>query len=867
MKLNRILIYLLSATLFLLIYAPLYEWWCTTGVGNLLGGVATSDFNDVVVLVLAVVGVVLAALMPSQLSDQGNQWVRIIAGCLCYVIVVMSVAFNDRFVHFSAVPWFRYTDSLLCALLTFCFVSSIRTCKNRKNETVRHRGSRCIYVDDTDEIDFLGRSDLVDHIYEHISEMGINPNGAVGVAVTGGWGAGKSWLLSQVQRNLAAGGEICVDFKPWLYGENDMARSFYLTLEATLRENGMRMEELKKAVSEIDNDSLVGVGKAFMSLLGALSDNGGRERAVQRIKNKLRASGRRIFVFIDDCDRLAHRELMQVLSLIRNAGDFPGLTYIMAFDRQVAEELIGSEKGMNYIGKMFNLTVDLPPVSDDVIADYLYRSASEIIEMDYDMENPYKRINITRYLPTVRDAKKYLNLLSTDYHRHQGRFKKYHYCEADFCLLELLKYKYSDLYYGLEADHKRYLKTENSGWNSPSLIPDESVITDMGQYQLLSSIFRTLNDSRDPYSLIGVANSEYFPMYFEKELQVKYPDRYDIHNALHCGTLPSKVKEWFENGLRGVVGYVSSVHSSMTRKDVFLCMSECIWQLCERRQPGTELGTLTYGFGKDGLKHGFKHIMNIIRQTPQIGLMTFQHLISDGDPDVETHQDGVLEIIEEHGHVWEMMGIWLDQLRSVNDSDYPYSEVRYYVMRLWDRLMKDYRQDESMTMNIIDVLGECTLEDTFELMVLPLICADPRRWLGATVTIVKDDDKEYFLLKSRAVHALFGSLDRAFDELDMIRNMTSKENLGYLDAYTRMVRYLAEISIDKDEFTIHANYGDISIIEAIESNPLHESVILGMNSYMPIGHAIAQIKEMPFWKGECLRIHRADPGYYFGTEI
>ena len=101
----------------------------------------------------------------------------------------------------------------------------------------------------------------------------------------------------------------------------------------------------------------------------------------------------------------------------------------------------------------------------------------------------------------------------------------------------------------------------------------------------------------------------------------------------------------------------------------------------------------------------------------------------------------------------------------------------------------------------------------------------------------------------------------------MIRNMTSKENLGYLDAYARMVRYLAEISIDKDEFTIHANYGDISIIEAIESNPLHESVILGMNSYMPIGHAIAQIKEMPFWKGECLRIHRADPGYYFGTEI
>lgn len=40
-----------------------------------------------------------------------------------------------------------------------------------------------------------------------------------------------------------------------------------------------------------------------------------------------------------------------------------------------------------------------------------------------------------------------------------------------------------------------------------------------------------------------------------------------------------------------------------------------------------------------------------------------------------------------------------------------------------------------------------------------------------------------------------------------------------------------------------------------------------MELYMPLGDAISQITESPFWKNEDLRIHREPSGAYFAQEI
>lgn len=76
--------YTLLALAFILLHVPLYNWWCGTGIGKLLGGITPSYLNDGVALVLCIIGIVLGFLLPRRLSEEGNKWGRIISCSLLF---------------------------------------------------------------------------------------------------------------------------------------------------------------------------------------------------------------------------------------------------------------------------------------------------------------------------------------------------------------------------------------------------------------------------------------------------------------------------------------------------------------------------------------------------------------------------------------------------------------------------------------------------------------------------------------------------------------------------------------------------------------------------------------------------------------
>lgn len=853
---RRFLICLLLAAVFVLLHVPLYNWWCGTGVGRLLGGVSSSYLNDFVSLVVALLGAVVGVVLPKRLSEAGNRWGMYIIGSLLFILVVQSIAFNDSFVHCMTIPWFRYTDCLIPFLAAFGIVSLCVSHKNKKPSETNIAGSHPLLVDDTQEVDMLGRNEQVEYLFKHLMEMERNAKGSVGIAVTGGWGTGKTWLMAQIRQRLEERGEVCIDFKPWLYGEVDLTRSFYQTLESQLQKKGLVLEELKTAITEIDNDQLVGFGRAFLSLFGVVTKNGGREHTVNQIKESLHTSNRKYFIFIDDCDRLAKKELLQVLSLIRNTGDFPGLVYLMAFDKKIVEDVIGEEMGMNYVGKMFNLSIDLPPINDDVVADYLNQSARMILQLDENHENPYKRVQICEYLPTIREAKKYLNLLSADFHRLKDRFGRYRYHAGDFCLLELLKYKYPDLYYGIESNPEAYLATNRAGWNSPALIPRVLRSLTDEQSKLLGAMFQVISDSRNPIEMIGVANAEYFPLYFDQMLEKDYLDWAKFKEALDEGSVSNRLDEWLAADNQGILGLICGAYGEMTGEDVFLSIIKYLRYLCEKIEPQYHrLDKLNYGYEKKDLAHGFKQIMEAIKLTPQVGLLTFQNQVVADDLGRRGEMEGMEKMIENTPYPFELMGIWLNELRSLKTTDYPYDEVRCYVEKLWDKLLAEDQHNSSYTLNILDVLEACTLEDTFERMVLPLVTDDPRRWLGATIVSVKDEDAEYYLLKSRAIQAIFGSETKMYEEMDVIEKKADEENKKYVAAYASLLYRLAALTINKNESTILDKYKKPASIAVQEFKPLTDSVFVGRHISMPIKEAIKQVNETPFWKGVDLRIY------------
>lgn len=863
--------YTLLALAFILLHVPLYNWWCGTGIGKLLGGITPSYLNDGVALVLCIIGIVLGFLLPRRLSEEGNKWGRIISCSLLFILIVQSFSFSDNFVHSMAVPWIRYTDVLFPFLIVFiitsfcvCHSSRNRTSKEQKTEIER---SANLYCDDASEKDFLGRTRLVQHLCAQLTSSEPNKSGALGVAIIGGWGTGKSWFLLQLSEQLKAKGGICIDFKPWLYGETDITRLFYQKLDTELKSNNMRVEDLKKAIAEIEGDELTGIGRAFLSIFGIVTKRGGREQTVHNIKEALLNANRQIYIFIDDCDRLARNELLQVLSLVRNSGDFPCVTYIMTFDEKIVKNVIGEEFGLSYVGKMFNLTIDLPPILDDSISDYLQLAACDILGIDVDKKNnPYKRVFITRYLPTVREAKKYLNLLSSDYNRLEERFERYYYNEGDFCLLELLKYLNADVYYSLQADSTTYLSFEKKGWNSPAGHLAETALNDEKDQNLrflIDAIFSIRQYPSYRNEIYGVSNEEFFPLYFEQELRIKYIEREIFKEASISGCVVEKIDEWMSAGNRGVLGLLVANHSDFTRKDVFLGMAKYLRNLCENKEGMGSFGDMTYGYERRDLKTGFNSIMSVINENPQIDLVTFQHITEDRKSEV---QDGVKDLIEEGEYNMELMGIWLSQLKSVSNADYPYREIQYYVELLWASLLKQSEKKVS-TMDVLDILANCTFQDTFKRMVLPLIVDNPRRWLGATVLELNDGEKHYYLLKSRAIHAIFGDLESMYQEIVALVNAAKPEDIKYVKAYQSLILGIAAMTVNKNDSTIFDKYKEPDSIEVDAYPTISESIFVGTGAVMPLSAALEQIKETPFWKGEKLRIEREEPDYYFSTEI
>lgn len=860
----------LFACLFLLLHEPLFSWWCGTGIGRLLGSVDSSALNDWLSLALAIVGSVLMCLLPGRLSANGNKWGGIICGGLLFILLIESVAFNNNFVHFQSFPWLRYSDSLVVALVAFMVASCVTTSRRKSKQIMvedRKERKELLRYDDNSENDFLGRFQLVSNILKCITEDKGNEKGATGIAITGGWGSGKSWLLSQLKSSLEQDDEICLNFSPWLYGETDIARQYYRMLERGLKLHGLETENLKRAVTEIDNDQLHGFGRFILSVFGIATNGQGREKTVEQIKTKLGQTGRKIFVFIDDCDRLAKAELMQVLSLIRNTGDFPYITYIMAFDKQVVEKTIGNDIGMNYVAKMFNLTIDLPPVNDVVLSDYLHSAAYRILGVENRNSSPFLRVPITSILPTVREAKKYLNLLYSDYKRLEERLRAHPYNEGDFCLVELLKYKFPEAYYQLQSAPETYLSYEAEGWNSPLGVLKEDVIEGNDRLPfILKALFKNGDNEFADNHTLSVAGKEYFPMYFEKELKGNFVDGESFRNALQEGKLPERIGEWLEKGYQGVLSLFCAVNGSLSKKEFYNSMTSYIWHKCEKQEHVSSINKMTYGYEGSWVKHNFKNIMKLIASTPQIGLMSFQHINIYKEDDV-SKEDAMGTLIQESQYPLELMGIWMSELNRTSDTEYPYSDARTYVLKLWQRLVKMAREDESLTLCIIDILGSCSLEDTFNTMVLPLVVEDPKRWLGATVIRLSYGKNEYYLLKSRGIHALFGSLRAMYKEMEKICDFVREEDRPYVNEYKSLIYGLAAITVNKRDSSIDDKYKSPETLNVERFASLKEGRFLGIGPAMPIDDALKQIQSTPFWKGKGLRIRRKDPGYYFGTEI
>lgn len=251
--------------------------------------------------------------------------------------------------------------------------------------TPDHRPDRAI---ESAAEDRLGRNEFVPRLARALVTPAGRASGVV-VGLSGPWGSGKSSILNLLAEECGAAAKrenrpapVVVRFDPWLVsGRDDLITQFFAELLATIKAvgtdsglNGEALEKFTKIVASYVKDLgpvvelvLPGFGKPVAAGAKVLERLTTRDGSLAKQKRDLTEmlGGVKvpIIVLVDELDRVEDAEVRAVAQLVRAVADFPGISYLLAYDRARVVEALGGgdkERGARYLEKIVQLEIRIP---------------------------------------------------------------------------------------------------------------------------------------------------------------------------------------------------------------------------------------------------------------------------------------------------------------------------------------------------------------------------------------------------------------------------------------------------------------------------------------------------------------------------
>jgi predicted KAP-like P-loop ATPase len=279
--------------------------------------------------------------------------------------------------------------------------------------------------------DELGREGFVRSLWNALRNH--DAEEALVLSLAAPWGDGKTTIKNMVEDLEATEGQpkklLFVHFNPWEWAaQNQVATSFFNELASQmdqgigdgLEENFKKhlirlIRQLPKALGLVEVaatgislaavpiNPLVAVWAAALAetvktgkeQLGQVEQHGAslsspNAPSVQAVKAEVREqfvqfrkkTNRTIVVFIDDIDRLSGDEIRQVLQLVKVNADFPGLIFVLLFDRHYVERRLRRHFGSDaasFLEKIVQVELAIPRPSEDQLYHCLRRNVDEVL--------------------------------------------------------------------------------------------------------------------------------------------------------------------------------------------------------------------------------------------------------------------------------------------------------------------------------------------------------------------------------------------------------------------------------------------------------------------------------------------------------
>lgn len=294
--------------------------------------------------------------------------------------------------------------------------------------------------------DRLGRLPLADQLADQLLSYD-NPSSLV-IALNGPWGSGKSSMLNFVEHSLNDRGNsnnqqpIVLRFNPWNFSTIDQLITMFFKEVGTAINSSVKSKLSRTIGSALENlgslltlGEISPVGGGFLSGMGKISRYFGirigrmNQKTIEESKNELNGLlnklGRRVFVLIDDIDRLDEFSMRLIFRLIRLNGDLVNTTYVLAFDRIIVDRVISREQdisGQDYLEKIVQVTFDIPPATPATIQSILSEELAKTLDLSAPLwdqgQDRWSRIyqgGLRLLIRTPRDIVRYINGLRFTY--------------------------------------------------------------------------------------------------------------------------------------------------------------------------------------------------------------------------------------------------------------------------------------------------------------------------------------------------------------------------------------------------------------------------------------------------------------------
>lgn len=304
--------------------------------------------------------------------------------------------------------------------------------------------------------DFFGYQKMVDSLLADLYDTDVE-NEAFSVGIAGKWGVGKSSFINLLRNSIPKKGGLIVD----LYPRSSMNLSaisldFFNSLSNTLKGyhtgSWHIVDKYVKSLRCIE-------GKGWFNKTIDAIEVFAKTDEKERLQNVITEIGRKIFVIIDDLDRLTAPEILEVLKIIDRNGSFKNVIFIVAYDKEyvnaVLRKYLGYQGSEMFTDKYFNFEYSLPAhnfyMEKQYVANYIQNKIT-VNEGDAvtknDLLTVWNRIggSVVRYLGLMRDVKRFINILMSRLASVKNDVNV-----EDFIFITLLRYKDLDLYYKLST--------------------------------------------------------------------------------------------------------------------------------------------------------------------------------------------------------------------------------------------------------------------------------------------------------------------------------------------------------------------------------------------------------------------------------